>query len=130
MHHDKDDLRKELLKKRANEEVELVKHGYLIDLPKALDPSERPVKCSVCGTVTSLYHGYTPKYCSDCGAKFDNKEESKPVNEWIYADTIAGMRYYRCPNCDDFTVETLVDENEARWFRFCPRCGCKMFTKR
>ena len=47
-----------------------MKHGHLIDLPKALNPSERPVKCSVCGTVTSLYHGYTPRYCSDCGAKY------------------------------------------------------------
>ena len=51
-----------------------MKHGQLIDLPRALDPSERPVKCSVCGTVTSLYHGYTPRYCSDCGAKYSEED--------------------------------------------------------
>lgn len=51
-----------------------MKHGHLIDLPKALDPSERPVKCSVCGTVTSLYHGYTPRYCSNCGAKYEEED--------------------------------------------------------
>lgn len=58
------------IKDMPNEE-ETVKHGYLIGLPRALDPSERPVKCSVCGTVTSLYHGYKPRYCSNCGAKLD-----------------------------------------------------------
>ena len=51
-----------------------VKHGHLIDLPRALDPSERPVKCSACGMVTSLYHGYTPKYCSSCGVKYEEEE--------------------------------------------------------
>ena len=55
--------------------LEIVKHGYLIDLPKALNPSERPVKCSVCGIVTSLYYGYKPRYCSNCGAKFVEEEE-------------------------------------------------------
>lgn len=57
------------IKDMENEGEEIVKHGYLIDLPKALDSSERPVKCSVCSSVTSLYHGYKPKYCSNCGAK-------------------------------------------------------------
>ena len=51
--------------------AELVKHGHLINLPKALDPSERPVMCSECKSVISLYHGYKPRYCSDCGVKFD-----------------------------------------------------------
>lgn len=51
--------------------AELVKHGHLINLPKALDPSEQPVMCSVCESVTSLYHGYKPRYCSNCGTKFD-----------------------------------------------------------
>lgn len=55
--------------------LEIVKHGHLIDLPKALNPSERPVKCSVCGIVTSLYYGYKPRYCSNCGAKFVEEEE-------------------------------------------------------
>lgn len=53
--------------------AELVKHGHLINLPKALDPSERPVMCSVCKSVTSLYHGYKPRYCSNCGIKFDGR---------------------------------------------------------
>lgn len=44
--------------------------GHLINLPKALNPSERPVMCSACNSVTSLYHGYKPRYCSECGAKF------------------------------------------------------------
>ncbi len=57
------------IKDMPNEGEEIVKHGYLIDLPKALDPSERPVRCSVCKSVTSLYHGYKPRYCSKCGAK-------------------------------------------------------------
>lgn len=59
------------IKDMPNEGEEIVKHGHLIDLPKALDPNEQPVMCSVCKSVTSLYHGYKPRYCSDCGAKFD-----------------------------------------------------------
>lgn len=59
------------IKDMPNEGEEIVKHGYLIDRPKALDPSERPVMCSVCKSVTSLYHGYKPRYCSNCGAKLD-----------------------------------------------------------
>lgn len=59
------------IKDMPNEGEEIVKHGHLIDLPKALNPSERPVKCSVCASITSLYHGYKPKYCSDCGAKLE-----------------------------------------------------------
>ena len=58
------------IKDMPNEGEEVVKHGYLINKPKALDPSEQPVMCSVCRSVTSLYHGYKPRYCSDCGAKF------------------------------------------------------------
>lgn len=54
--------------------AELVKHGHLINLPKALDPSEQPVMCSVCESVTSLYHGYKPRYCANCGAKLDGGE--------------------------------------------------------
>ena len=64
-----------------------------------------------------------------------NQEE--PIHEWVYADTVAGKRYYRCPNCIELSskdpsslVETLADEDEAKWWRFCPRCGVKMFTKR
>lgn len=49
-------------------------------------------------------------------------------HKWVYADTIAGMRYYRCSNCDDI-IETLANENEVKWWKFCPRCGVKMFIK-
>lgn len=51
-----------------------IRHAHLINLPKALDPNEQPVMCSVCKSVTSLYHGYKPKYCSNCGCKFDEEE--------------------------------------------------------
>lgn len=54
--------------------------------------------------------------------------EAKPVGEWEYADKVAGMRYYHCTNCTS-GYETLADENEVTWWRFCPRCGAKMFTK-
>lgn len=56
------------------EEEGTVRHGKWIELPKALDPSERPVRCSVCNTVMSFYHGYTARYCSACGAKMDLEE--------------------------------------------------------
>lgn len=49
------------------------------------------------------------------------------VGEWIYDHDLAGMCYYRCSKCDD--METLANENEVKWWRFCPRCGSKMFTK-
>lgn len=54
--------------------------------------------------------------------------DRKPVGEWVYDHDLAGMRYYRCTNCTS-GYETLADENEAKWWRFCPRCGSKMFTK-
>lgn len=54
-------------------------------------------------------------------------DEKRPVGEWVYEYDLAGMRYYRCSNCAD--METLADENEVKWWRFCPRCGSKMFTK-
>lgn len=50
-------------------------------------------------------------------------------HKWVYADTIAGMRYYRCTNCADNNIETLACENEVKWWKFCPRCGAKMFIK-
>lgn len=64
------------LETTLEEKAELVKHGHLINLPKALDPNEHPVMCSVCKSVTSLYHGYKPRYCSDCGAKLDEIRET------------------------------------------------------
>ena len=60
--------------------------------------------------------------------EFVAESEKRPVSEWVYDTTIGGMRYYRCSNCTK-GVETLADEDEAKWWRFCPRCGSKMFTK-
>ena len=63
---------------------------------------------------------------------YNKFNETKPVGEWVYADTIAGMRYYHCTNCaktNDGLYKTLANENEVTWWRFCPRCGAKMFTK-
>lgn len=68
------------IKDMPNEGEEIVKHGHLIDLPKALDPNERPVMCSNCKFVTSLYHGYKPKCCSNCGCKFDEVRRKKNEN--------------------------------------------------
>ena len=56
------------------------------------------------------------------------KELIKPVGEWVYEDKVVGKRYYRCSNCIG-GIETLADEDETKWWRFCPRCGSKMFTK-
>lgn len=53
--------------------------------------------------------------------------KAKPVGEWVYADKIAGMRYYRCSICAT-GYNTIANENEINWWRFCPRCGSKMFT--
>ena len=55
-------------------------------------------------------------------------DEKRPVGEWIYDTTIAGMRYYRCSICAT-GYNTIADECEVNWWRFCPRCGSKMFTK-
>lgn len=67
---------------------------------------------------------YTPKEaCTTSVSK-----EAKPVGEWIYEDKVVGKRYYRCSNCTG-GYETLADEDEVKWWRFCPRCGSKMFIK-
>ena len=58
------------IKDMPNEGEEIVKHGHMLDLPKALNPNEHPVMCSNCRSVTSLYNGYKPKHCSNCGCKF------------------------------------------------------------
>lgn len=60
---------------------------------------------------------YTPKYAC-------NALESK--TEWIYVGKIGGMKHYRCKNCIDDGNETLANENDVKWWRFCPRCGAKM----
>lgn len=54
---------------------------------------------------------------------------SKHVREWVYDHDLAGMHYYRCTNCADNNAETFACETEVIWWRFCPRCGAKMFTK-
>lgn len=65
----------------------------------------------------------------DLETTLEEKAEIVKHGQWIYADTVGGMRYYRCKNCTDNgneTLETLADENETKWWRFCPRCGAKM----
>ena len=92
---------------------EIVKHGHLIDLPRALDPSERPVKCSVCETVTSLYHGYKPRYCSNCGAKFDEENKDmlneKPSGNFCKAHGCSLETRQSCCGCAAYL------ENYSKW---------------
>lgn len=54
--------------------------------------------------------------------------KGETVGEWIYDTTIAGMRYYRCSICAN-GYNTIANECEINWWKFCPRCGSKMFTK-
>lgn len=79
------------LETTLEEKAEPVKHGHLINLPKALDPSEQPVMCSVCKSVTSLHHGYKPRYCSDCGAKLDEGEKNDEDKTTAYVDLRGDM---------------------------------------
>ena len=55
-------------------------------------------------------------------------DEKRPVGEWIYDTTIAGMRYYHCSICAT-GYNTIADECEVNWWRFCPRCGSKMLLR-
>lgn len=47
---------------------------------------------------------------------------------WEYDETIGGMKYYRCTNCEKIEPgsECIIDENQTSWFNFCPKCGAKM----
>lgn len=72
---------------------------------------------------------FSNKYTSKYACSVRTKLEEETANEWVYEHTLAGMRYYRCPNCADANVETLANENEVKWWRFCPRCGSKMDLK-
>lgn len=57
-------------------DVQPVIHAYWIELPKALNPNENPCKCSSCGHVLSFMNYYPKsKYCDDCGAKMDLKDD-------------------------------------------------------
>ena len=49
------------------------KIAYWIELPRALNPEERPCKCSDCGHILSFYGTY-PKsnFCPNCGAQMEN----------------------------------------------------------
>lgn len=48
--------------------------------------------------------------------------------EWVYDETIGGMKHYYCSNCKNVTPgnECFADENQIRLFKFCPKCGVKM----
>lgn len=51
-------------------EAEPVRHGRWIELPKALNPDEKPCKCSACGHCLSFYNHYPKsKFCPNCGAQ-------------------------------------------------------------
>lgn len=53
-------------------EVQPVKHGHWVELPKELNPNELPCQCSNCKHVVSFYYGYPKsKFCDECGAKMD-----------------------------------------------------------
>lgn len=48
--------------------------------------------------------------------------------QWMYDETIGGMKYYYCTSCKerDPGNECYADENQIIWFTFCPKCGAKM----
>lgn len=48
--------------------------------------------------------------------------------QWVYVDTVAGIRYHRCTNCTDNTP--IATEEEIKWWKFCPNCGAKMMIYR
>ena len=56
--------------------------------------------------------------------------EVEPVRhgQWVYDETIGGMKYYYCTSCKECDPgnECLADENQILWFAFCPKCGAKM----
>ena len=55
-------------------------------------------------------------------------EAKQEHGHWEYDETIGGMKYYRCTNCEKVEPgsECIVDENQILWFNFCPKCGAKM----
>ena len=60
-------------------------------------------------------------------AKFviENAPDAQKRGRWEYEDTIGGMRHYYCTNCEK-GGECIADENEIKWFNFCPKCGARM----
>ena len=56
-------------------DVQPVRRGRWIELPKALNPNENPCKCSNCEHVLSFMN-YYPKsnYCPNCGADMRGDE--------------------------------------------------------
>lgn len=51
-----------------------VVHAQWIELPKALNPNEKPCKCSHCEHVLSFMNNYPKsKYCDNCGARMDGE---------------------------------------------------------
>ena len=55
-------------------------------------------------------------------------KQEQEHGHWEYAETIGGMKYYHCANCEKIEPgsECIADENQILWFNFCPKCGAKM----
>ena len=55
-------------------------------------------------------------------------KQEQEHGHWEYDETIGGMKYYRCTNCEKIEPgsECIIDENQTSWFNFCPKCGAKM----
>lgn len=59
----------------------------------------------------------------------DNLPSVQPeqkTGRWIYTNTIGGMRYYGCTICTNQEKDCIADENEIKWYNYCPNCGAKM----
>lgn len=65
----------ELIRSIPAADVQPVRRGRWIELPKALNPNENPCKCSNCEHVLSFMN-YYPKsnYCPNCGANMRGDE--------------------------------------------------------
>ena len=138
MNHNKEELLKDMLKRRAIDElgidplapnsIELLN----VEIEKSVKRKRQLMRLEKEMLVDMVFNlesrnEMLVNNLSEVEKMYNKLSESKPIKEWAYADTVAGMRYYRCPTCTD--METLADENEVKWWRFCPRCGAKMFTK-
>ena len=56
-------------------DVQPIRRGRWIELPKAMNPNENPCKCSNCGHILSFMNYYPKsKYCPNCGADMRGEE--------------------------------------------------------
>lgn len=53
-------------------------------------------------------------------------QPKQKAGRWIYTDTIGGMRFYGCLNCDNQEKDCIANEHEIQWYNYCPNCGAKM----